>query len=153
MQDFPHFYQAAATSDSDGDVTVTSPGLRPLDTASPTQFGGPGDRWSPETLFTAAVADCYILTFRAVAVASHLAWSAIHCEATGTLDRVERVTRFTSVALRASVRVPAGTDEGLAQRVLEKAERACLISNSLGFPVVLDTHVIVEAPLEAAAAR
>ena len=53
--------------------------LPPIMAASPPQFGGPPGRWSPETLLVAAVADCYILSFRAIAKATKLPWDAIEC--------------------------------------------------------------------------
>lgn len=34
-------------------------------TAPPVQFGGDGKEWSPEDLFVAAVADCYLFSFKA----------------------------------------------------------------------------------------
>ena len=72
MQEFPHHYVAAASAESEGSVEVTSPGLESLETAGPAEFGGPGDLWSPETLLVAAVADCFILGFRAIARAARL---------------------------------------------------------------------------------
>jgi organic hydroperoxide reductase OsmC/OhrA len=131
MQDFPHRYRASADATPDGDVCLTSRGLPSLQTASPAEFGGPGDRWSPETLLTGVVADCFILTFRAVARASRLPWSALHCEVTGTLDRVEKITRFSAFDLTARLDVPEGTDRVLAQNALETAEHNCLVSSSL----------------------
>ncbi|MEN8185384.1 MAG: OsmC family protein [Myxococcota bacterium] len=106
-------------------------GVPSLRSAPPSQFGGPGDQWPPETLLVAAIADCYVLTFRAVARASKLAWVSLGCEVQGTLDRVERVTRFTEFRVRASLRVPPGTDEERARRLLARAEQSCLITNSL----------------------
>jgi len=131
MQDFPHHYAASARADAEGDVTLESPRLAALVSAAPAEFGGPGDRWSPETMLVAAVADCFILTFRAIARGSKLAWTSLSCEVEGTLDRVERVTQFTGFRVRASLRVPAGTDEARAKRLLERAEQGCLITNSL----------------------
>jgi len=131
MQDFPHHYAASARADAEGDVTLESPRLPALVSAAPAEFGGPGDRWSPETMLVAAVADCFILTFRAIARGSKLAWTSLSCEVEGTLDRVERVTQFTGFRVRASLRVPAGTDETRAKRLLERAEQGCLITNSL----------------------
>jgi len=131
MQDFPHHYAASARADAEGDVTLESPRLPALVSAAPAEFGGPGDRWSPETMLVAAVADCFILTFRAIARGSKLAWTSLSCEVEGTLDRVERVTQFTGFRVRASLRVPAGTDEARAKRLLERAEQGCLITNSL----------------------
>jgi peroxiredoxin-like protein len=139
----PHHYEAESSARQEGPVWLSSPGLETLESASPAQFGGPGDRWSPETLLVAAAADCFILTFRAVARASSLDWSELRCEAEGVLDRVEKSTRFTGIRLRAYLRVPAGTDPEKANRLLEKAERGCLISSSLVCPVELEPHVSV----------
>ena len=145
MQDFPHRYSVAATSETSGDVALEGSLLPTLRSASPAEFGGPGDRWSPETLLVAAVADCFVLTFRAVAHASKVSWAALRCEAGGTLDRVDRVTQFTHVDIRAHLRVPAGTNIEQARRALEKAERGCLIANSLKATIHLETEVEVAA--------
>ena len=42
-----------------------------------------------------------------------------------------RTTRFVGFDVRARLQVPRGTDPDRARQVLEKAERSCLISNSL----------------------
>jgi len=131
MQDFPHQYAVAATSRIDGNVSLESPGLAGLESAPPAEFGGPGDRWSPETLLVAAVADCFILTFKAIARASSFDWVSLYCDVEGVLDRVEKVTRFTEFTLRVVLDAPPGTSEERATRLLQKAEEACLITNSL----------------------
>jgi organic hydroperoxide reductase OsmC/OhrA len=143
MQDLPHRYRVEASAETEGDVRIASSGLADLATAPPVEFGGPGDRWSPETLLMAAVADCLVLSFRAVAKASSLPWSSLRCDAEGILDRVERTTRFTGITVRAVLSVPEGTDLEKAGRILDKAERACLISNSLACPVHLEPKVEV----------
>jgi len=137
MQAFPHHYTVAANGSGTGDVELKAGGLPTLRSAPPIQFDGPGDRWSPETLLVAAVGDCVILTFRAVARASGFAWTSLECDVTGTLDRIERTTRFVAFEVRARLRVPAGTDPDRARHLLEKAERGCLISNSLNGPIHL----------------
>lgn len=141
MQSFPHHYRVSAQAGSEGEVSLTSPGLTTLASAAPTEFGGPGDRWSPETFLVGAVADCYVLSLRAVAKASSLPWNSISCQAEGKLDRVERTTRFTEIVLRIDLEIPPEVDEAKADRVLEKAKTACLISNSLACPVHLEKSV------------
>ncbi|HEY8152992.1 MAG TPA: OsmC family protein [Myxococcota bacterium] len=131
MQDLPHRYTAAANALAEGEVTLESPRLPSMSSAAPAEFGGPGDRWSPETLLVAAVADCFTLGFRAIAKASKLEWVSLRCEVEGALERVERVTSFTGFAVRATLKVPRGTDEAKARSLLEKAEKTCFISNSL----------------------
>jgi organic hydroperoxide reductase OsmC/OhrA len=141
MQKYPHYYRVTAAGGATGDVTLESPNLPTLATAAPTEFGGPGDRWSPETLLAGAVADCFILTFRAVARASKLSWSALRCEVSGTLDRVGSTPRFTEFSLHVRLEVPAGVDEQDALRTLERAERSCLITQSLTGRSHLDATV------------
>jgi len=141
MQDFPHHYAVTAAGTVDGDIELGAPRLATMRSASPAEFGGPGDRWSPETLLVGAVADCFDLTFRAVARASRLSWTSVRCEVDGTLDRIDRTTQFTALDIRARLDVPAGTDVDQARRVLEKAEHNCLISNSLKAAIHLETEV------------
>lgn len=131
MKDFPHHYTVTAAAGADGDLDVEAQNLPALAAASPVEFDGPGDRWSPETLVAAAVAGCFILTFRAIARASQLAWTSLRCDVIGTLERVDRVTQFTRFDIRADLEVAEGTHADQAGRALEKAERTCLISNSL----------------------
>jgi organic hydroperoxide reductase OsmC/OhrA len=145
MQAFPHHYTVAANGSRTGDIELKGEGLPTLRSASPIAFGGPGDRWSPETLLVAAIGDCLILTFRAVARASGFAWTTLECDVTGTLDRPDRTTRFVAFDVRARLCVPAGTDPNRARQLLEKAERNCLISNSLSAPVHLLLAIDVAA--------
>jgi len=137
MQDLPHHYVVAADAKAAGNVVLSSSGVDDLPSAAPAEFGGPGDQWSPESLLVAAVADCFILSFRAISRASRLEWNALTCEVEGTLDRVDRVTKFTQFDVVARLDVAADTDVKKAERLLEKAEKACLITNSL----IADSHL------------
>lgn len=142
MQDFPHHYHATASSDPDENVIITGENMPQLVSAPPAEFGGPGDQWSPEHLLMASVADCFILTFRAIAQASRFEWLGLEATAEGVLERVERVTRFTGVTVRATLEVPAGADEDKARRLLQKAEDACLITSSMTAETHLEADII-----------
>jgi len=143
MHPYPHLYTVQASATPEGDVPVTSSGLPPLTTAPPAEFDGPGDRWSPETLLCAAVADCFLLSFRGVARANKFAWSSLECTVDGTLNRVEGKTRFTHMVVRATLRAPAGTDEAKAVQLMERAEHVCLISNSLVAERSVEARVVI----------
>ena len=143
MENFPHRYKVSATAELEGEVSLQSDGLAAIPSAPPAQFGGPGDRWSPETLLVAAVADCFVLSFRAIARNSKLAWVSLNCEVVGTLDRVEGTTKFTEFKVRAALRVPSETKPERAQRVLEKSGQSCLITNSLSGKVHLEADIDV----------
>jgi len=142
MHDFPHHYKVRAAGGPEAEVSVSAEGLETIASAPPAEFGGPGDRWSPETLLAAAVADCFILSFRAVARASKLSWTSLDCAVDAKLDREDRVTRFTEYTVHATLEVPAGSDEDKARRLLQKAEDNCLITNSLSGETHLTAKVV-----------
>jgi organic hydroperoxide reductase OsmC/OhrA len=131
MHPYPHLYSVQAQAEPAGDVALNANGLPTIATQPPAEFDGPGDRWSPETLLVGAMADCFVLSFRAVARASKFAWNGLDVNVEGKLDRVEGKAYFTAYHVNATLKVPGGTDLALATRLLEKAEKVCLISNSL----------------------
>lgn len=143
MQDYPHHYLAAASATATSNVEARSPGLEPIETASPPQFGGPEGLWSPETMLVASVANCFILSFRAVARAARVDWISLECDVVGTLEKVDRVTRFTNFEVRAKLVVPPATNEAKAMKMLEKSERVCLITNSMKADSHLEAEVTV----------
>lgn len=131
MHPFPHRYHVQAKGGASGSVVVTTQDAPALETHAPPEFDGPPGYWSPESLLIAAVADCYILSFRAVALASKLEWTSLDVDVEGVLDRVEGVTRFVSFTVRPRLEIVSAERETLARSVLDKAKRACLVTNSL----------------------
>lgn len=142
MQPYPHQYVCDAEGGPSGSVSVSTVGPTGIDTESPAEFGGPGGTWSPETLLSAAVADCFVLTFRALAKGAKLDWKGLRCTVDGTLQRAEGVTRFTHFATHARLTVPSGADVAAARALLEKAEQKCLVANSLNAARSLEAEVV-----------
>jgi organic hydroperoxide reductase OsmC/OhrA len=143
MHPYPHTYTVSAAGASTGPVDVSAAQLPTLQTAPPPEFDGPGGLWSPETLLCASLADCFLLTFRAVSRVAQLQWLSVECRVEGILERVERVAQFTRFTTFANLTVPAGTDVSKARDLLERAEHGCLISNSLRASRTLDAQVVV----------
>ena len=139
----PHDYSVSAAATNSGNVDLTAEGLSSLTSNAPKEFGGPGDQWSPEDLLVAAVADCFVLSFRAIAGMSKFEFTQISVTATGKLDKVERDIQFTELSIVANLTIPEGADEGRAQRLLEKAEATCFITNSLKATPHLQANITV----------
>lgn len=142
MHPYPHTYRVSAAGSQSGMVTVSSPSLADIESAAPPEFDGPGGVWSPETLLCAAVADCFVLTFRAISRAARIEWSNLQCRVEGTLERADGVTRFTRLTTSATLTVPPETDIAKARALLERAEHVCLVSNSLNSQRVLEAEVV-----------
>ena len=142
MHPLPHRYTVNASVRPDGDVPLSADGVRIIESAPPKEFDGPGNQWSPEGLLTAAVADCFVLSFRAIAAASKYAWSSLEARTEGTLDRIDGRLRFTRFDTHAKLSVPPGADAERGKKLLEKSEAACLVANSLGSERHLTCEVV-----------
>ncbi len=142
MKPLPHVYAARLSGGPDGYATVAASGVPDLRTAAPADFAGPGDAWSPEQFLMAAVETCFLFTLQAVARASKVEFTSLELTGEGTVDRKDGATRFTQIVLRPRLTLPAGANRERAMRVLEKSEKACLISASLSTPVRLEAEIV-----------
>jgi peroxiredoxin-like protein len=142
MKPLPHVYEVELSGGSAGYATVSAPALPEIRVAPPSEFDGPGDAWSPEHLLIAAVEACFLLTLRAVARASRIEFSALELSGEGTVNRANGTTRFTEIVLRPRLTLPVGASQEQALRVLEKSEKACLVSASLATPIRLEPEII-----------
>lgn len=124
-------------------MLTSDEGLPKLDVASPPEFGGPAGTWSPEHLFVAAVSGCLMTTFRAIAAMSNLDVVEYTDDPVGRLVREESLFRIESVTLRPKVVISDPDKVDKAWRLLEKAERACLISRSVSAEILLEGSVEV----------
>ena len=91
----------------------------------------------------AAVGNCLVLSFRAIARASRFEWRSIECDASGLLDQVDRKIQITNIDNRVTLVVPTGSDAAKAEKLLEKAEQSCFISNSLTAEVHLSCEIVM----------
>lgn len=121
---------------------MTSPELPDLEVAAPPEFQGHAGLWTPEHLFVAAVESCFMTTFLAIAELSKLEFAAFSAHATGRLEKVEGIgLQITEVVLHPRLTLRREEDRDRAVRILEKAERNCLISNSVTSRVVMEPEV------------
>jgi peroxiredoxin-like protein len=103
-----------------------------LEVATPPPFtGGVTGIWSPEHLFTSAVSSCLMTTFLAIAENSKLEFESFICNATGKLEQVEGKYKMSEILLEPRLIVTRAEDLSKAERILQKAEAACLITNSI----------------------
>jgi len=141
-------YQAVAhwTSHKRGIVEAESI-PRTINFAAPPEFGGEPGLWTPEHLLLAAVATCFVATLRAVAEASKLEFDGVECPVEGRIEKLEGGFKFTRITLRPVVTIHREEDRERTGRLLEKAERACLVSRSLECTLVLESTIAVAAVL------
>lgn len=113
-----------------------------IEVATPPEFPkGMPNIWSPEHLFTASVSSCLMTTFLAIAENSKLDFTTFECEAIGIMERVDRRFLMTEIILKPKVTITEEKDRDRAERVLQKSEEVCLISNSIKTKVSMETTI------------
>ncbi|MBI3645057.1 MAG: OsmC family protein [Acidobacteriales bacterium] len=122
---------------------------RTINFAAPPEFGGEPGLWTPEHLLLAAVSTCYVATLRAVAEASKAEFHSLELTVEGTIEKQEGGFRFTRVLLRPVVTIEKEDERERMGRLLEKAERVCLVSRSLSATMLLEPKILVQEQVHA----
>ena len=127
-----HFYSVDISWKSGRTGEMSSPELQQtVEIATPPQFPkGVEGVWSPEHLFTAAVSSCLMTTFLAIAENSKL-------------EQIEGKFLMTEVILEPTVVILNEEDREKAERVLQKSEANCLISNSVHSKITMIPNIVV----------
>lgn len=146
----PFYYNVNVNWNTDRKGVMCSPELKRdisncIEVATPPDFpkGIPGI-WSPEHLFVAAINSCLMTTFLAIAENSNLAFEDFSCKATGKLEKVDGKFMMSEVVLEPTVVISNEKDREKAERVLQKSEAACLISNSVRSEIRMNTSIILK---------
>lgn len=128
-----HLYDVQVAWENDRKGLLSSSGLNQnIEVVTPPEFPkGIAGVWSPEHLFVAAINSCLMTTFLAIAENSKLEFTSFSSDATGKLEMIDGKYLMSEVNLYPKVVVNEGTDKEKVERILNKSEAACLISNSV----------------------
>jgi organic hydroperoxide reductase OsmC/OhrA len=109
--------------------------------ASPPEFRGEPNVWTPEDLLVAAVETCLLMTFTSIAQRRELPVEAYYSEATGLLENVDGHYRFTRIVVTPTVIVANADSTEAVLAAIHDAHKDCLIANSLSAEVLVEPHV------------
>lgn len=126
------------------DHEVRAAGRPVLLGSSEPSFRGDPQRWSPEDLLVAALAQCHLLWYLHLASAAGVVVTAYTDAPIGTmLLEPDGGGQFTRVLLRPVVTVPDATMHDRALAVHHDANAKCFLARSVNFPVVHEPSVLV----------
>lgn len=119
-----------------------------IEVATPPEFPkGMEGIWSPEHLFVAAASSCLMTTFLAIAENSTLDFTSFNCQATGKLEMVNGIVLMSEILLKPTVVIKNALDIHKTERIVKKAEDACLITHSIKSKVTIETTITVNPVL------
>lgn len=145
MSEFPHIYTTSVKATNEVFLELSSDNLPSMQVTPPKEFGGPDGYWNPEAFFSASISTCFILTYKTIARGKKLNWEKINVDVDAYLDKSGNRLSFNRVDIFVTLTIPATEESKVEtyQRALEKAEEACLITNSIHAAIQL--HAKVEA--------
>lgn len=117
--------------------------------SAPPEFLGEAGLWTPEHFLVASVASCFMSTFSGIAERSRFEYASFHLGAEGLVSNEDGAWRFTEIKLSPDVAVLNDTDRDRAMKLLEKAEKSCLIARSLQCKITMLPSVKIEEELVA----
>jgi peroxiredoxin-like protein len=140
-----HHYYAHASWTEGRKGTVAAQGIaQSLSFSAPPEFMGESGLWTPEHFLAAALASCFVTTFKAIAEFSKFEFLALKAEVEAVLEKEQAGYRFSRIILRPVLEIAAAAERDRALRLLEKAEHGCLISRSLNGAMELHPEVLVQ---------
>ena len=142
--DTTHKYHALAwwTSGQTGLVKSDS-APNAIHFSAPPQFGGLDGRWTPEDLLLAALAGCFVTTFRVIAGHSKFEYIDLLVEAEGAVGKAESGYSFSEITLRPTLTIHDEEKRDWALKLLQKTKAACLVSKTLATTPALEPKVEV----------
>jgi peroxiredoxin-like protein len=138
----PYFYGTEVEWAEGRKATLRASDLPAIQVAPPPEFQGEPGVWTPEHLYVASVNACFTVTFLAIAELSKLNFVSFTSGAKGKLEKVEGSGfEITEVVLKPKLVLRHSNDLERAARLLEKAEKNCLISKSIKTIVRLEAEI------------
>lgn len=118
------------------DHVVSAPEKHPIEGSADRVFFGDRERWNPEELLLAALAQCHMLSYLAEAAGAGLVVVGYTDAATGTMEQTGNGGgHFTEVTLRPRVTISDPAQRDLAASLHAPAAAKCFIAASVNFPV------------------
>ncbi len=142
MDDHRYYTSAVWTEQRKGVVTADGIDAH-IAFSAPPEFQGEAGTWTPEHFFAAALASCFVTTFKAIAEYSKFEYSGLQVEVEAILEKEQGGFSFTKVIVQPILTIAAESERERAIRMLEKAERACLISRSVKSHIELQPEIAV----------
>lgn len=118
---------------------------QPFVVTSPPEFRGKEGEWTPEELFVGAIETCLMLTFASLVEKHRLPVEAYTSEATGVLEYADGAYRFTRVTIKPTIVINDETAAPKVLKLIEAANRDCLISNSVITSILIEPSVVMSA--------
>jgi organic hydroperoxide reductase OsmC/OhrA len=143
----PHLHYDVAVRWAGGkSAAAGGAGLPDIQVALPSDLSNAAEAWTPEQLFVAAAASCLLTVFLNLAAAARLDFTGLTVQAHGILEELATEGPIIStLELKPVLILEREADRERAARLLSKAERHCVVSNSMRTRILVRPSIRVRS--------
>jgi len=129
------------TGEKSGEVVVNRKAV--IRTGTPLGGQKEASYHTPEELFVASAAVCYMNGFINFTQKMHIDFKAFSCDAIGTLEKVDRSFEITRIEMSTKVEIESEELRSKINRALELAAKYCFVGNSMKCPISHNTEIAI----------
>jgi organic hydroperoxide reductase OsmC/OhrA len=112
-----------------------------IEVATPAEFGGPKNKWTPEDLIAGAVGSCMMTSSLFFLEKAGIKLTSYVSNATAIMDKTREGLAITGISVEVTITVADEADIESAYTAIEKAEATCPVSKALKFSITLEIKV------------
>ncbi len=116
-------------------------GKPPIEVATPPEFGGPPNIWTPEDLLTSSAASCIMTSTLFFAEKAGIEMRSYMSNASGVMEKTPNGLAITRITVEVAITLVDASQEAAIRKAVDRAERTCPISKSLRCPVEVKLHI------------
>jgi organic hydroperoxide reductase OsmC/OhrA len=131
------------TGEKSGRVQVE--GRTEIMTGIPPDSNGTLQNYTPEELFVAAGAVCFMNSFVYFTKKMHIEFKSFEVNSVGILEQVDRSYEVTQINSKAKLVIESEDLRKKFERALELGAKYCFVSNSMKCPTHHENEIIVES--------
>ena len=140
----PYYYESHVKWTGQRRGELSSSHFPAIQVATPPEFHGHQDAWSPEHLYVASVNACFMTAFLAIAERTQLGFASFNCDAVGKLEKTGSGAldyQITEITLKPTMVFLSDADRQRGTEILEQAKRDCFITNSIKTLVKIEPNL------------
>ena len=138
-----HKFEAKIVWKSGKEGTINARRNPEIRIATPPEFGGPPDAWSPLELLVASLTSCYMSTFMNIADKRNLKARSFEAAGVGFVEATPEGLRFTRIDVAVKVVVDGEEMAKKVKAAQEPLKKLCPVARGLNFPVNLEMDVSI----------
>jgi organic hydroperoxide reductase OsmC/OhrA len=120
-------------------------GKPPISGSSDPAFRGDKTKHNPEELLVASISACHMLWYLHLCAEASIVVTHYLDQAVGTmLETEDGGGRFAEVVLKPVVTITPSSDKKQAEKLHEQAHQFCFIANSMNFPVLCESSILID---------